>query len=124
MSEWTIDELKKINETDDLHISPYREDGTTYGTPTRIWSVVVGEDLFVRAYHGQNSSWYKAALSQKAGRIVASGITKEVTFEPVEGSLNDPIDDAYRMKYKGDPYLHPMIGKRARAATIKIIPKN
>ena len=123
MAEWTIDELKKICETDDLHISPFREDGKTYGTPTWIWSVVVGKSLFVRAYHGQNSSWYKAALNQKAGRITAAGMTKEVTFESIEGSLNDLINDAYRMKYKNDPYLNPMIGKRARSATIKIIPK-
>ena len=41
MSSWNEDELKEIGETDDLHISPFREDGTTYGTPTWIWSVVV-----------------------------------------------------------------------------------
>jgi hypothetical protein len=124
MADWTKDEIKKISETDDLHISPFRENGKTYGTPTWIWSVVVGEDLFVRAYSGQNSSWYKAALNQKAGRITAAGITKEVVFEPVEGSINDRIDDAYRAKYKSSPYLNPMIGDRARSATIKIIPKN
>ena len=28
------DELRKIAEADDLHISPFREDGTTHGTPT------------------------------------------------------------------------------------------
>ena len=33
MSSWTKDELKKIAETDDLHIAPFREDGETYGTP-------------------------------------------------------------------------------------------
>lgn len=124
MDKWAKDELKKISETDDLHISPFREDGKTYGTPTWIWSVVVGENLFIRAYSGQNSSWYKAALNQKAGRITAAGITKEVVFEPVEGSINDRIDDAYGVKYKGSPYLNPMIGNRARSATIKIIPKN
>ena len=29
MAEWTKDELKKIGETDNLHISPFREDGKT-----------------------------------------------------------------------------------------------
>jgi len=124
MAEWNKDELKKISETDDLHISPFREDGKTYGTPTWIWSVVVGDDLFVRAYNGINSSWYKAATKQKAGRITAAGITKEVTFKQIEGEVNDLIDDAYRKKYKGSPYLNPMIDKRARSATIKVIPKN
>jgi hypothetical protein len=30
-----------IAESDDLHISPFRDDGVTYGTPTWILSVVV-----------------------------------------------------------------------------------
>jgi hypothetical protein len=49
-------------------------------------------------------------MRQKAGRIRAAGMTKEVTFEPVEGTINDQIDDAYRVKYKSSPYLSPMIG--------------
>src|SRR5437879_576079 len=115
MMTWSKDELRKIAEADDLHISPFREDGKTYGTPTWIWSVVVDGALYVRAYNGQNSRWYQAAMRQKAGRITAAGITNEVTFEPVNGSINDRIDDAYRAKYKGSPYLTPMISARARA---------
>ena len=123
MSTWSKDELRKIAGADDLHISPFREDGVTYGTPTWVWSVAVGDALYVRAYNGQNSSWYMAAVRQKAGRITAAGMTKEVTFEPVEGMVNDQIDEAYRAKYKGSPYLNPMIGARARSATIKITPR-
>jgi hypothetical protein len=123
MSTWPKDELRKIAETDDLHISPFREDGKTYGTPTWIWSVVVDDALYVRGYNGQNSSWYKAAVRQKAGRIKAAGMTKEVTFKPVDGNINDRIDDAYRTKYKGSPYLSPMIGASARSATVKVMPR-
>jgi hypothetical protein len=124
MSAWSTDELRRIAEADDLHVSPFREDGVTYGTPTWIWSVAVGDSLYVRAYNGQNSSWYKAAVRQQAGRIAAAGLTKEVTFEPVEGPVNDRIDDAYREKYKGSPYLAPMIGARARSATVKVTPRD
>jgi hypothetical protein len=122
MSSWTKDELQKISETDDLHISPFREDGVIYGTPTWIWSVVVDDALYVRAYSGTDSRWYKAAMQQKRGRITAAGMTKDVTFEPVDGSINDEIDDAYRAKYKTSPYLPPMISKRSRSATVKIEP--
>jgi hypothetical protein len=122
MSSWSKNELSKIAETDDLHISPFRDDGVTYGTPTWIWSVVVDDRLFVRAYNGPASRWYKAAMQQKRGRITAAGITKDVTFEPVDGSVNDRIDDAYRAKYKTSPYLQPMISKRTRSATVKIEP--
>lgn len=124
MNTWSKDELRKIAETDDLHILPFREDGKTYGTPTWIWSVVVDNALYVRGYNGPKSSWYQAAIRQKAGRITAGGMTKEVMFEPVDGTIDDRIDDAYRVKYKGSPYLSPMIGTRARSATVKIVPRD
>lgn len=123
MTAWSNDELRKIAEADDLHVSPFREDGRTYGTPTWIWSVVVNDALYVRGYNGQKSTWYQAAVRQKAGRISVAGMTKEVIFEPVDGAINDRIDAAYRAKYKGSPYLSPMIGTRARAATVKITPR-
>jgi hypothetical protein len=121
MSSWPKDELQRISSADDLHISPFREDGVTYGTPTWIWSVAVDDNLYVRAYNGPNSSWYQAAMRQKAGRIAGAGLIKEVTFEAVDGSINDRIDDAYRAKYHASPYLKPMISTRARSATVWII---
>jgi hypothetical protein len=119
---WLKDELRRIGETDDLHTSPFREDGTTYGTPTWIWSVVVDGALYVRAYSGQKSRWFQAAMTQGAGRITAAGMTKDVTFERVEGPINDAIDEAYRAKYHGSPYLSPMISARVRSATVKVMP--
>ena len=123
MTAWSKAELRKIAEADDLHIAPFREDGVTYGTPTWIWSVVVGDSLYVRGYNGQNSRWYQAAVRRRAGRIFAAGMTKEVSFEAAEGPINDRVDDAYRTKYKGSPYLNPMIGAKARAATVRIVPR-
>src|SRR5947207_12941649 len=99
MSTWSKDELRKIAEVDDLHISPFREDGVTYGTPTRIWSPAAGDALYVRAYNGRDSRWYRAAGWQKVGRITAAGLTKDVTFEPVDGALNDRSGPASRAKY-------------------------
>jgi hypothetical protein len=62
---WLSEELSKITSSDDLHVSPFREDGKTRGTPTWIWSVVVDDNLYVRAYNGRQSRWYQAALTQK-----------------------------------------------------------
>lgn len=123
MPEWIQQELSAIAASDDLHIAPFRADGKTYGTLTWIWSVRVDDDLYVRAYNGTQSRWHQAAISQKAGRITAAGMTKDVAFEPVSGPINDRIDAAYRVKYSSSPYLAPMIGDRARAATIKITPR-
>jgi hypothetical protein len=127
MNTWSKEELHKIAEADDLHIAPFREDGVTYGTPTWIWSVAVDDALYVRGYNGQDSRWYQAAVRQKAGRIIAAGMTKDVTFEPLDGPsdkrIGDLIDVAYRAKYRGSPYLKPMIGARARSATVRIVPR-
>jgi hypothetical protein len=114
MTAWPKDELRTIAEADDLHISSFRKDGEAYGTPTWIWSVAVDDALYVRAYNGQNSRWYQAT---------AAGVTKEVTFEPVDGPINEIIDDAYRAKYHASPYLSSMISARARSATVKVMPR-
>jgi hypothetical protein len=121
MSAWPKNELSKIAEADDLHIAPLRENGVTYGTPTWIWSVAVDGALYVRAYNGTKSRWYQAAMRQKAGRITAAGMTKDVAFEAVNGPLNDRIDEAYRAKYRASRYLDPMLGPSARSATVKVI---
>ena len=123
MNTWLQDELSRIAAADDLHIAPLREDGKTYGTPRWIWSVAVEGALYVRAYNGTNSRWYQAAIRQKAGRITAAGITKEVLFEPVDRPADEGIDAAYKVKYKGSPYLAAMVGTRASAATIRVIPR-
>ena len=120
---WSKDALNKIADADDLHIAPFREDGVTNGTPTWIWSVAVENALYVRGYNGQKSRWYQAAVRQKAGRIIAAGMTKEVIFEPADGPINDRIDDAYRAKYHDSPYLSSMISARARSATVKVMPR-
>lgn len=77
----------------------------------------------MRAYNGQNSSWYQAAVRENAGRIEAAGMTKEVTFEPDDGSINNRIDEAYCEKYEESQYLESIISERARSATVKIIPR-
>jgi hypothetical protein len=120
---WSKHELHKVAESDELHISPLREDGVTYSPATTIWAVAVDDVLYVRAYNGQRSLWYQAAMRQKGGQIAAGGVTKAVTFQPVGGAINDRIDDAYRTKYKGSPYVAHMIGAKVRAATISVMPR-
>jgi hypothetical protein len=48
---------------------------------------------------------------------------RNVTFEAEDGPIHDRIDDAYRAKYRGSPYLEPMIGAWARSATVRVLPR-
>lgn len=123
MNKWTKAELDAIATSDDLHISPFRDDGVTYGTPTWIWSVVVDDSLFVRAYNGQKSRWYRAAMQQRSGRIMAAGLARDVTFRPADVRQQAAIDAAYKAKYSRSSYLKPMISGGAQSATVEISPR-
>ena len=123
MTTWPKEQLRKIAEADDLLISPLREDGGTYGRPTWICSVAIDDALYVRTYKGRNSRWYKATVRQNAGRIITAAMKKHVLFEPIAGPINEAIDDAYRAKYHDSSYLSSMIGRRARSATVTIMPR-
>ncbi|MAX80912.1 MAG: hypothetical protein CL843_12160 [Crocinitomicaceae bacterium] len=114
-------EIEQIAGQDDFKIAPFREDGKTFGTLTWIWSVEVDGKLYVRAYNGRNSRWYKSAMTQKAGRITGAGLEKKVRFEATTDEvLNAKIDDAYRKKYSSSPYLGSMISEIAKSATVNI----
>jgi hypothetical protein len=63
-------------------------------------------------------------MQQRAGRIMTDGMICDVHFEPVDRPLVNRVDDAYRAKYAGSSYLNAMIGERARAATVRITPRN
>jgi hypothetical protein len=116
MSPWTQEQLETIGSTDDFHISPYRADGNTPGTPNWIWSVVVDGNVYV-------PRWHRSAMTQRAGRIRAGGIETDVSFIPVDGEINDRIDAAYSVKYARSPYLALMISNRTRAATVRVDPR-
>ncbi len=73
---------------------------------------------------GRSRAGIRLQCGKRRGRVIAADMTKEVTFAPVEGPINERIDEAYRAKYRGSTYLKPMIGARARSATIKIMPGN
>lgn len=120
---WPEATLSAIDTADDLKVSPLREDGVAYGTPTWIWCVVVDGDLYVRAYYGTGSRWYAAAAARPDGRIHAAGDMYDVTFEPAAADLTDRIDQAYGTKYGDSPYLGTMVSDRARAACFRVRPR-
>lgn len=123
---WTQQRAQAFAVADDLRVSPFYSDGRTYGTPTWIWSVVVAGRLYARAWHGQQSSWYQAAVQQRGGRIHLSGHNFKVVFAPVtdDAKLLAKIDAAYREKYATSAYLLPMLQARPRSATVEILPTN
>ena len=125
MTSWTRNDLGRIGAADELQLASFKEDGT-HRKPVTIWVVRVGDDLYVRAYRGRETAWFRHIQQRHEGRIGAGGVTKDVTF--VDGSsdeaLNNKIDAAYQSKYQrySAPYVDPMIAPQARATTLKLVP--
>jgi hypothetical protein len=125
MTSWTNKDLGRIEAADELQLTSFKEDGTLR-KPVTIWVVRVGDDLYVRAYRGRETAWFRHIQLRPEGRISAGGVTKDVTF--VDGSsdeaLNNKIDAAYQSKYHryGATYVDPMFAPQARATTLKLVP--
>ena len=125
MMTWTSDELNKIGKAEELQIASMRSD-KTLRNPVTIWVVRVSDDLYVRAYKGRNSPWFRSALIRHDGHIQAGGIGKEVTLvEETDTHVNDQVDAAYRTKYHryAGSIIDSIVSPEARSATIKLVPR-
>lgn len=122
MKAWTTAQLTAFATADDMRVSPLYDDGKTYGTPTWIWSVVVGSHLYIRAWNGQHSRWYQSAKAQGAGRIHLADQDFEVAYVPVttDAKLTAAINQAYQAKYAGSPYLPPMLAAGPVSTTVRL----
>lgn len=125
MTSWTRNDLERIGATDELLLASFKKDGT-HRKPATIWVVRVGDDLYVRAYPGHETAWFRRIQQRHEGRIGAGGVTKDVTFVDASSdeALNNKIDAAYQSKYQrySATYVDPMIAPHARATTLKLVP--
>ncbi len=125
MTTWTIDELTRIGEAEELEIASLRRDGTLRG-PVTIWVVRHGDDLLVRSVNGPTSAWYRGSQVSHEGRIGAGGVEKDVSFVDADHDLDDVIDDEYRTKYGrySEDTISRITSPEARSTTIKLVPRS
>jgi hypothetical protein len=123
MTAWTSEQLDIITANSALYVAPYRADGTTYGTDTETWALVVDGNVYVRAANGPDSKWYRAAIAQGAGRVRVAGRYTDVTFEDAGTENEAGIDAAYEAKYPGSSAVPIMQGAGPKAAAVRISPR-
>ena len=97
MSDWTTDELARLDSTDELHISGRRAD-RSLRKPVIIWMVTHNDDLYVRSVNGADAAWFRGTQIAGLGHISAGGVDKDVAFTRVT-DLDDELDAAYSAKY-------------------------
>jgi hypothetical protein len=125
MTGWTRNDLERIGAADELQLATFKKDGTSR-MPVVIWVVRVGDELYVRAYRGRETAWFRHIQRRPEGRIGASGVTKDVALVDASSdeALNNRIDAAYQSKYRrySPTYVDPMLAPQARATTLKLMP--
>ena len=124
MITWSNDELRKIAEADELLISPLREDGVRYRTLTPIWSVAVADALYVRAYNGQNSRWYQAAIRPEGREDRGRRCDEGSQLRARRGLDQSTSSMMLTARNTGSsPYVGQMIDAGVRSATVKVTPR-
>lgn len=125
MTDWTVDELNRIGQAEELEIAGLMADNTLHRSTT-IWVVRVEDDLYVRSVNGRSSTWFKGSQARHEGRIRAGGVVKDVRFVEIDAKedLNDRIDAAYSSKYRryAQAIIDSITNSKARSATIRLVP--
>jgi hypothetical protein len=123
---WTQQELGRVGEATELQIASRRADGSLRPYVT-IWTVRVGDNLYVRSAYGSDNPWFRRATASGSGRIRAGGIERDATF--TQASELDPstlaaVDAAYHAKYDryGPRIVGTVTGPHAAAVTLRLDP--
>ncbi|TMM03817.1 MAG: DUF2255 family protein [Actinobacteria bacterium] len=86
MAPWESADLDRIEAAQELEIAPRRGDGSLR-TPVPIWVVRAGDDLYVRAAHGDRSGWHRVARNSCEARIYAAVAGVAATVGLVAGGM-------------------------------------
>jgi hypothetical protein len=121
MTNWTEEELARIDDPREIGIAPARHDGTLRSYVT-IWAVRVGGNLYVRSWRGRDGSWFRQAVRTRTGRIRADRTEHAVEFEEADLENRDAIDSAFRKKYGNGSHVDAMVAPSAAEATLRVLP--
>ena len=124
MTGWTVDELTKIGDADELKISSRRADGSLRPFVT-IWVVRLGNELYVRSAHGHDNPWFRRALGSGVGGIRAGGVERDVVFEVPGPEVDEDLHAAYHANYDryGPRIVGPVVSPEAARSTLKLGPR-
>ncbi|MFF5499875.1 DUF2255 family protein [Streptomyces aquilus] len=117
MTAWTPEERSVFSETYSLVLTA----GDTDRPGVEIGMAVVDGELYVRAYRGVRSRWYRAAREHGHGTIRVGAVSRDVLLATGDLHLPAGLDAAFRAKY-GEVADALVANPRARAATIRIDP--
>jgi hypothetical protein len=120
---WTVANLDRIGQAEELDLAPRRPDGTLHSFTT-MWVVCANGDLYVRSAGGPKRPWFRRAQATGNGRILAGGVEADVQFAEAREDAQPAIDAAYHKKYDryGASIVGHVTGPDAYPVTVRLIP--
>ncbi len=113
----------RLAQTEEIKIETRRPGAGAPAHYTTIWVVAVGEDIFIRSFHGIAGRWYQEIKANPAAAVHVDGQRIPVRAAPViDDAAIARVSDEYRRKYRNNPYLPPMVRDEILSTTLRLEP--
>jgi hypothetical protein len=110
----------------EVDVTPIDADGSPRASRT-IWSIGVGEELYVRSWKGRGAVWFTDALDTGQGELAVTGggASQLVSFEEVDAAapVQEQISATFLSKYAADGYAGAMNEDGPVSATLRVLPR-
>jgi hypothetical protein len=122
MTPWSLHELERIGDADEVQIASRRTDGSLRPYAT-IWAVRLDRGIYVRSAYGPDNGWYRRARSSSEGRMRAGGVERDVQFEVPEPEVAAAVSAAYHAKYEryGAGMVGTVVSDEAERSTLRLV---
>jgi hypothetical protein len=123
---WNPATLAALADAREVDVTPVGTDGSPGATRT-VWSIGVGDSLYVRSWKGPEAVWFRGAIASGRGTIAVTGggVSQEVTFETVDAAdpVQRQISATFLSKYDGDSEAAVMNGQKQVDSTLRLVPR-
>ena len=124
---WNPETLAALADALEVDVAPTGADGSP-GASRTIWSIGVGDELYVRSWKGRGAVWFRAAIASGEGAIAVTGggASQRVRFEEVDAAapVQAQISATFLSKYAADRYAAAMNEPGPLDATLRLIPRS
>jgi hypothetical protein len=112
-----------IGSEEEVRIAMRQPDGDLR-KPVIVWVVRLGDRLYLRSVKGPDGAWFRATRVRPEGRLLASGIEKDIRFVDADHGIDDDLDVAYAAKYGGADHPDVVLinSASARTTTMELVP--
>ena len=124
---WNPAVLAALADAIEVDVTPIDADGTRRASRT-VWSIGVGDELYVRSWKGRGAVWFQDALATGQGEIAVTGggASQLVAFEEVDAAapVQTRISATFLTKYAGLDETAAMNKQGPLESTLRLIPRS